>query len=102
MKNKQRRDRPSGPGATELLQELILGPSGSPGEVQELLCIIIVSPAQPVSAVRQTGVSLASTLEHKQRRWTGDGEEEKQWFSLPGLVLPEAADALNTVQLQMQ
>lgn len=105
MKNKQRRDRPSGPGATELLQELILGPSGSPGEVQELLCRIIVSPAQPVSTVRQTGVSLASTLEHKQRRWTGDGEEEeeeKQWFSLPGLVLPEAADALNTVQLQMQ
>lgn len=97
MENKQRWDRPSGPGATELLQELILGPSGSPGEVQEeLLCRIIVSPAQPVSAMQQTGVSLAWKLKDEKRRWKGDGEEES--FSLSGLS--RDPDALITDQLQ--
>lgn len=75
------------------VQELLPGPSGSPGEVQEeLICRIIVSPASSqqlsrVSAMRQTGVSLASKLKHKQRRWKVDGlEEEKQSFSLSGLT----------------
>lgn len=72
------------------VQELLPGPSGSPGEVQEeLICRIIVSPASSrqlsrVSAMRQTG---ASKLKHKQRRWKADGlEEEKQSFSLSGLT----------------
>lgn len=77
-------ETPSGPCTAELEPELIPGPSGSPGKVQEeLICWIIVSPSSSrqvsrVSAMRQTAVSLALKLKHQQRRWKEDGLTSRQ------------------------